>query len=152
MAKFKPYDPIRAHQRKTVAARRTGENARCACGEERPEALISGSAPIACAECQRRSKGQSTLDWHHVAGRANSPMTIRVPVNAHRSELSTDQQDTWPPETLRNPEGLQTLKAAACIRGFLKTCDFLMDEFLRPLPALLERLAELEQVERRKTE
>jgi hypothetical protein len=138
-------DPIRAFQRKAIAARRVGENAQCACGEARAVALISGTNPIICAQCQRRSKGQNTLDKHHVAGRANSPVTIAVPVNDHRAELSTDQQDNWPPATLRNPDGLQTIKAAACIRGFLKMCDFLMDEFLRPLPELLEGLAKLEQ-------
>jgi hypothetical protein len=137
-------DPIRTHQRRTLAARRFGENAQCACGEARPEALISGRRLILCVQCQRKNKGQNIMDKHHVAGRANSPTTIAVPANNHRAILSVDQQD-WPKETLENPDGLDLLKAAASIRGFIDTHDYLINQLLRPLPELLEKLADLER-------
>lgn len=139
-------DPIRAYQRKAVAARRVGKDARCACGEARPEALISGSRPIVCAECQRRSKGQSTTDDHHIAGKANGHLTVSVSVNDHRAVLSTAQYD-WPKVTLENPDELQLLKVAAGIRGFINTQEYLINKVLRPLPELLEKLAEFERNE-----
>jgi hypothetical protein len=140
-------DPIRAFQRKAVAGRRAGESARCACGEARPEALVSGTNPIICAECRRRLKGQSPLDDHHIAGKANSPATIPIPSNDHRAILSTAQYD-WPKTTLENPDGLELLKAAAAIRGFIDTHDYLINKILRPLPEVLEKLADLERKER----
>ena len=48
---------IGAYQRKATAARRVGAGAQCACGESRPEALITGSDPTICAECQRKKRG-----------------------------------------------------------------------------------------------
>jgi hypothetical protein len=55
-------DPIAARQRKKAAERRVGVNARCACGEDRPEALIPGSKPMTCAACRRNRKGQTPND------------------------------------------------------------------------------------------
>src|ERR1700687_5110889 len=43
-------DPIGAYARKATAARRVGEDTKCACGEARPEALIPNSKPTVCAE------------------------------------------------------------------------------------------------------
>ena len=51
-------DPIAAYQRDVTAQRCVGENARCACGETRPEALIRSSNPIICAACKRRAVGE----------------------------------------------------------------------------------------------
>src|SRR5713101_4763503 len=92
-------DPIAAYKREVTAARRIGVGAQCACGEARPEALLEGSNPIICAECDRKRKGMTTTDGHHVAGEANDPTKIPVPVNDHRAELSTAQAD-WPEQTL----------------------------------------------------
>ena len=71
-------DPAAAHGRKVRAARRVALNSQCACGERRPEALIVGSNPIMCAACKRIKEGKTTLDNHHIAGKANSPITIPV--------------------------------------------------------------------------
>jgi hypothetical protein len=142
MDKSSERDAIRTYQRRAVSTRRVGVDAKCACGEARPEALIPGSKPHVCAECQRRAQGKSVLDYHHVAGRSNSPVVISVPANDHRAVLSTAQYD-WPKNTLENPEDLQLLKVAACIRGFIDTQVYLSN-ILRPLPELLEKLAELE--------
>ncbi len=129
-------DPIGAHQRGATAARRIGDGGRCACGETRPEALIQGRTPTICAACERRRLGQTELDDHHVFGRANSPVTIRVPVNDHRADLSVAQYD-WPKETRENSDGSPFLSAAAHIRGFIDTIVYLTNQ-LRWIPELLE--------------
>jgi len=135
-------NPISVYQRKAKAARRAGENARCTCGEQNPDALITGSKPKVCFECRNRSEGKNTTEKHHVAGKANSPITISVPLNVHRA-LSIDQLD-WPTETLRNPSGNELLKIAASIRGYIDANQYLV-ETLRSLPELLEKLAEKER-------
>lgn len=137
--KFPIRDPIAAHQRKTVAARRVGQNAQCACGESRPEALIPDSHPLICASCDRKKRGKATLDRHHVAGKSNSPDTIPVPVNDHRARLTADQYD-WPSETLENPAGSPLLVAAASLRGYSDTSAYLVDKFLLGNPEMLEAL------------
>ncbi|MGB6358379.1 MAG: hypothetical protein WBF30_06310 [Candidatus Acidiferrales bacterium] len=132
-------DPIAAHQRKAIAARRFSEKARCACGESRPEALILNSSPIKCYECDPKKRGRATIDQHHVAGKSNSPITIPVPVNDHRARLSADQY-SWPKETLENSTGSPLLAAAACIRGFADTLFYLIEKFLLWIPEMLETL------------
>jgi hypothetical protein len=52
------------------------------------------------------------MDAHHVAGKANSPITVPVPVNDHRACLSVAQAD-WPKSTLMNAHGSPLLAAAA---------------------------------------
>ena len=79
-------DPEGACVRKATAARRVGIDALCACGENRSEALIRGTNPIMCHECKRKKKGQATVDGHHFAGEANSPIKVPTPVNDHRAE------------------------------------------------------------------
>lgn len=132
-------DPIAAYQRKSVAVRRVGQDAQCTCGESRPEALLSGSNPLICAACNRKERGKTTLDRHHVAGKSNSPVTIAIPVNDHRARLSADQYD-WPRQTLENFDGSPLLAAAACIRGFVDTLRYLIEKFLFWIPEMLEAL------------
>jgi len=99
-------DPARDYRRKAVAARNVGAGARCSCGEDRPPALIAGSNPTICAECQRAGNKRALMDDHHFAGRANNPATISVPVNDHRAVLSaalvTDSIITTPISTVPN--------------------------------------------------
>jgi hypothetical protein len=118
-------DPGAARVRKARAKRRVGANARCACGESRPEALIAKGNSIICAACDRKKKGKTTMDNHHPFGKANNPTTIPVPVNDHRADLSTVQYD-WPKETRENPDGSPLLAAAACLRGFVDTVVYLI--------------------------
>jgi hypothetical protein len=124
-------DPIAAHQRKAVVARRFGKDAQCACGESRPEALLSGRNPAICAACDRKKHNKRTLDDHHVAGEANSPITIPVPVNDHRAHLSVEQYN-WPRQTLENPNGSPLLAAAASLRGYSDTTIYLLEMLLHP--------------------
>ena len=120
-----------------MVERRAGVGKRCACGENR--ALIPNSDPTICARCQRRSLGRKEFDDHHNFGESNSSLTMSVPVNDHRADLSVTQQN-WPKETLRNPEHSPLLTGAAFIRGFVDTVVYLMKEFLLWVARLLELL------------
>ena len=79
----KPRDPEAAHRRRTVAQRRAGVNAKCHCGEARPEALIRVKTGVICHACKRKQNGKTTKDKHHFAMKANSPVTVSTPVNDH---------------------------------------------------------------------
>jgi len=81
------------------------------------------------------------MDKHHFAGRANNPATIPVPVNDHRARLSVAQSD-WPKPTLINAQGSPLLAAAGCIRGFIDTVLYLIEEGLLWIADMLEKLDE----------
>ena len=135
-------DPISAYQRKSTAARRLGENAQCACccSETRPEALNMKSSPIACEQCQRKKRGKTIMDDHHIAGKANSPIKTSIPANDHQAQLSVAQRD-WPRETLENRDGCPLLRGAACIRGFVDTVIYYTEKFLLWVAEMLELLS-----------
>jgi hypothetical protein len=132
-------DPGAAYQRRVAATRRFPTGSSCACGELRPEAFVSNSNPVICAACDRARKGKKTMDKHHVAGRANSPITILVPVNDHRAELSPAQYD-WPKATLENATGSPLLARAARVRGFVDTNSYLVETLLLPHAEFCELL------------
>src|SRR5579871_5674470 len=134
-------DTISAYQRKSKAIRRAGQNAQCSkCAEARPEALNAKRKPIRCEECRRKEQRKVTMDNHHIAGKANSPITTSIPANDHRAELSTSQQD-WPKETLENRDRCPLLRGAAFIRGFVDTVYYYMKEFLLWIAEMLEILS-----------
>lgn len=133
-------DPVGAYQRKTIAARRIGAGAHCACGESRPEALIAGSNPTICAKCDREKRGHTTMDGHHLGAQANNPLTVPVPVNDHRAELSVAQAD-WPKETRENPTGCPLFAAAGCIRGFIDWVVYIIKKGLLWTAEMLEALS-----------
>ena len=132
-------DPIGAYARKNAAARRVGKNAKCSCGETRPEALISGSNPIECAECKRKRQGEKLTDDHHPAMKVNNETTIPVRVNDHRAELNVAQYD-WPKETRENLDGSPLLAAAGCVRGFVDTVVYLIERLVLWVADMLEKL------------
>lgn len=123
-------DPIAAYMREATAGRIVGQR-QCACGEARPWALVPNSDPATCAKCQRKLEGQSIYDDHHVAGKANNPTTIPIPINDHREELTPAQYD-WPKQTRENPKGSPLLALAGCIRGFVDTVVYLLKKLLLP--------------------
>lgn len=84
------------------------------CGFPWPEALVLGE-PIVCAECDANERGVDTIEAHHLAGRANSSLTIRIGANAHR--FLTVAQRAWPSTTLRNVEHDRRIAIAALSRG-----------------------------------
>ena len=130
-------DPVKASARQSQAQRRVGDDAACSCGENRAEALIAGRKETICYACAAARRGKRTVESHHVAGRANSSVTLDVPINDHRADLSIDQCE-WPAKTLRNPGGSGLLASAARIRGFVNTVSYLMRELLDPVPGVLE--------------
>ena len=79
------------------------------------------------------------MDDHHVAGQANSPVTIPIPVNDHRARLNVDQYE-WPKETLENPSANPLRAAAARIRGFDDVLYYLIETLLLETPEMLEEL------------
>ena len=135
-----PRDPIARFRREARAIRRVGEDSHCSkCGEDRPLALIPGTNPRICANCQREELGKSKLDDHHPAGIANHPLAIPIPVNDHRAVLSPAQYE-WPEGTLENPHGSPLLNGACCIRGYYDTNTLLTDQLLLWVARLLEAL------------
>ena len=139
MSKLPSNDPIRMIQRRNTAARSKGVNAKCPkCGESRPEALVAGGKRMICTECQRKERGQSLTDNHHPFGKTNNPVTIPVPANDHRAELSVAQYE-WPKNTRENAHGSPFLAAAGCIRGFIDTALYLIEKGLQWIAELLER-------------
>lgn len=135
--KVKPRDPEAAHRRHAIAQRRAGMNAKCNCGETRPEALIRVKTGVICHACKRKQNGMTTKDAHHFAMKANSPVTIPTPVNDHVADLNVAQQD-WPKQTRENPEGSPLIAAAACIRGFIDTIVYLINQGLHWIADMLE--------------
>ena len=81
------------------------------------------------------------MDDHHFAGKSNSPVTVPTPVNDHRAELSTAQQD-WRKETRENPDGDPLLAGAACVQGFIDYVVYLIRKGLRWVVEMLEALSE----------
>ena len=134
-----PREPADAYVRQAVAARRIGIGKHCACGEARPEALIKNSNPIICAACDRKKRGHTTMDNHHFAGQANNPLTVPVPVNDHRADLSVAQAD-WPKQTRENPDGSPLLAAAGCIRGFIDWLIYVIKQGVLWVAELLEAM------------
>jgi hypothetical protein len=102
-------------------------------------ALEPQTDPRLCTECRKERDGITRMEYHHIAGKANSDITIAVLANDHRACLSEDQRD-WPRQTLENREGSPLLRAAACIRGFLDTFVYLAEEFLLWVAEMLEML------------
>jgi hypothetical protein len=138
--RWRPKDPVKAAARRSVARRRLGRNTRCICGESRPEALILGTKPIRCAECQRKKEHRPTTDEHHIAGRRNSPLTVTVPVNDHRAELSVMQMD-WSRTMRENPHGCPLIAGAAKLRGAADMMIVLIETCVDWAIALLEALS-----------
>src|ERR1700733_1844220 len=129
-------EPEAALVRKATAARCVGMNAKCACGETRPEALIRNSKPTMCHECKRKKEGKTTMDDHHPFAKANSPATIKAPVNDHCAELNPAQYD-WPKQVRENPNGSPVLAAAGCVLGFIDTIVYLIEKGLRWIADML---------------
>ena len=101
--------------------------------------MIRGRSRAICASCDRKKNGKTTLDQHHVAGEANSPVKIPVWVNDHVARLNIDQYD-WPKKTLENPSGSPLLAAAASNRGFTDTTVYLAETLLLEKAEMLETL------------
>jgi hypothetical protein len=139
----KSNDPIKAATRRSKVERRLGEAKSCTqCGESKAEALVARSRPRLCQECYSARRGVKKTEAHHVAGKANSPVTIEVPANVHRGVLSVSQYE-WPPMTLRNPDGNPILRMAGAVRGAKDVITDLVAGFLDACAHGLELLADV---------
>jgi hypothetical protein len=137
MRKIPKRDPSAALIRDAVAQRRIGDK-KCVCGETRPRAFASRNSKL-CVKCERKKRGHRTTDDHHVAGKANDPITIPVEVNDHRARLNADQMD-WPKDTRENRDGSPLLAAAGAIRGFIDTVLYLIEKLLLRHAEILEKI------------
>ncbi len=141
----KSRDPIASFARDARATRRVGVGSCCEnCAEKRPLALIPGSRPRICANCQRQKQDRSSRDNHHPAGEANDSTTVPVPVNDHRATLSPQQYE-WPLQTWANPEGSPIRAGSARVRGYCETNDYPVGKLLIPNEEMLETLDEFLQ-------
>jgi hypothetical protein len=122
-------DPIAAAKRRSVATRRVGVGNACACGEDRPNALIAGTNPVICEECRRREKRHRIYDNHHIAGIANHCLTIPILTNDHKADLS-EKQRLWPKAILENRDGSPLLSVAGCNLGVVDTIPYLVEGLL----------------------
>ena|SRR2546425_2748980 len=139
MRKLSQRDPAATYIREVRAKRWFPENSQCPCEEARPEAFVRKKIPVICHECNRTKQGKTTVDKHHVAGKSNNDTTILAPANDHRAELNVAQYE-WPKETRENPDRSPLLAFAGCIRGFVDTVVYLMEELLLKAAELLEKL------------
>jgi hypothetical protein len=137
MRRIPKRDPSGAFVRDAMAKRRIGEK-KCACQETRPRAF-AGRKSKRCTKCERKWRGQKITDEHHVAGKANDPITIPLPVNDHLARLNVDQMD-WPKETLENPNRSPLLASAARKRGYADTTVYLIEQLLSKDAEMLETL------------
>jgi hypothetical protein len=106
---------LRAIARDATRARKFPPDARCGrCGRQE-DLLLRSDNRILCYECQLAERGKAITEADHVAGRANSPLTIAVRASAHRSITefrSRNGIDDWP-----NAEGNPLLTAAHFAAG-----------------------------------
>lgn len=127
---------------------RLGQYAACEdCGEADPRALhqdrqaakdANGTDTVRCVECRLLAHDGVPIERHHLAGRANDPVTVPIPANEHA--VLSDLQLAWPRETLRNPDGSPLLKAAASLRGWLDVLRLNLDRTVGWIPEFLEWL------------
>jgi hypothetical protein len=118
-------DPVTTYVRDAIRKRRLGGDKCSICEERRLEALVRRKRRVICAACDRIARGQSPFDWHHIAGRANCPARIRIPVNDHRAWLSPSQRN-WPKQVLENPRRSPFVAVTAVLFGFIDICTYLI--------------------------
>lgn len=127
--------PITKAARHAQQQRKHGVGAKCRdCGTSDHRVLVYNSRPKRCEECYRRHTGRSVYDAHHIAGRANSDVTIALPANVHR--VLTDAQNDWEDRTMENPDRDPLLIAAGSVRGFRETLQGVCDWVIAMLEAL----------------
>ena len=132
--------PIKSGARRAKSQRRVGQGAVCThCGESRAELLIARSRPKLCMQCYSVRRGKKRTETQHLAGKANSSLTVEVPTNEHR--MLSEAQYEWPPGILENRDGSPVLKAAAVLAG---AADFIEDPIVRCIRNVVEFLHTLD--------
>jgi hypothetical protein len=132
-------DPIKAGVRKAKTKRRVGAGAFCVdCGESHADMLVQHSRPKRCVTCHPLKVRRKKSDGHHLGAKANSPLTVEIPVKDHRTV--TDAQLDWPPQTLQNPDGSPVLAIAGCLRGIADFIADIITAFIRRLATATEEI------------
>ena len=135
---------LRAHKRAIYL------NAECeSCGYDDPLVLdrLGDGSVILCRRCRLAKCGRSTIEAHHLAGRANHPKTISVDANGH-ARLTALQVGGWPRPTLRNPHRDPLLKSAALMRALhdLHAIGLLEDHLDDIMPLMREAAEQIESI------
>jgi hypothetical protein len=132
-------DPIKAGVRQSKRQRGVGVGAACVdCGDTRAEMLVRRSRPKRCLKCYAIKKGKKPTERHHIAGEANSPTTVEIPITDHR-KLS-DAQYEWPPGVGSNPDGSPLLAAAGFLSGAADFVEILIVNGIRYIADFLRKL------------
>lgn len=134
----RPINPIKTGARRAKTQRRAGQGCCPDCGEGRAEMLVRGSRPKRCLKCYARHNNKKTTETHHVAGEANSPITMETPIMDHKT-LSEGQLE-WPPGVLSNADGSPLLAAAGYLCGAADFIEHLVVNGLRYIADFLQRL------------
>jgi len=123
-------DPVKTAVRKAKTQRRVGRGAACGdCGESRPETLVARSRPKRCYACYQVARGKKASEDHHMAGKANSRVTVDTPANDHR--VLSDAQYDWPLHVAQNTDGSPLLALAAALGGIADFIEKLIVRWLR---------------------
>lgn len=132
-------DPIKAGARNAKTQRRVGLNIKCSqCGDARPNMLVRNSRPKLCRKCYALKSGKKATETNHIAGKANSPITVEVPICDHR--ILSEAQYEWPPKTLQNPDGSPLLSIAGSMRGAADFIGELVVAFIYHLAEFVEEI------------
>jgi hypothetical protein len=132
-------DPIRTGARKAKTQRRIGQGAICVdCGEGRAAMLVQRSRPRRCLDCYALNKGTKTTETHHIGGKANSPITVEVPIKDHR--ILSEAQYEWAPGTLQNVAGSPLIALAGCLHGIADFIGELVTKFIHYLADAAEQI------------
>lgn len=130
--------------RKSKRSRVLGTEARCgACDWSRTESLTTGPDGVRCYECRSAEQGRTTIEGHHIMGKAIDPATVPVPGNVHR--WLSDRQLDWPAELRTNPERDPLVWLAQALRGLTDHLAWwvgILDGLARWLAALSASLRE----------
>jgi hypothetical protein len=128
-------DPIKTGARKAKAQRQVGQGAFCVdCGDA--EKLVKRSRPKRCVTCYAAQRGDKKTEGHHIGGKANSPLTVEVPIADH--QLLSEAQYEWAPGTLQNPDGSPLIALAGSLRGVADFIGELITAFLHRLASYAE--------------
>jgi hypothetical protein len=130
------YDQL--EERYVVLGTRTPRCAVPGCTETDPLALTGIAPAILCYEHRQLADGKAWVEQDHRSGQHNHPATVGIPANDHR--ILSAMQQSWPRDTLRNPDGSPLLKAAASVRGWLDLLRVIVARTVGWVPAFLETL------------
>lgn len=109
------------------------------CDETNPFAFTGVHPDLLCYEHRLIRAGRDWLEDHHWKGQHNDPLD-KSPVPGDDHRVLSGLQQSWPRETLRNPDGSPLLVAAAALRGWLDVLWLMIVRTVGWIPEFLEQL------------